>query len=77
MYLNEERQRIHDLAAKYGHHSVCGVIISNIQNFEPTDENGKTPFQLAKEQGHEEIAHLIKSFKKEAKRKNTKKRRLD
>ena len=65
------------LAAKYGHHSVCGVIISNIQNFEPTDENGKTPFQLAKEQGHEEIAHLITSFKKEAKRKNTKKRRLD
>jgi hypothetical protein len=61
----------------HSHHTVCGLIISNIQNFEPTDGNGKTSFQLTKEQGHEEITYLIKSVKKEAKRKITKKRRLD
>ena len=51
-------------------------MLSNIQNYEPIDGNGKTPFQLAKEQGHEEVANLIKTFKIEAKRKS-KKRKLN
>ena len=38
------------VAADYGNYSVCRLMLSNIQNYEPIDGNGKTPFQLAKEQ---------------------------
>ena len=33
----------------------------NIQKFGPIENNGKTPFQVAKEHGHEEICELINS----------------
>ena len=40
---------------------MCQLIINNIKDLKPLNKEGKTPFDLAKEEGHEEICNLIKS----------------
>ena len=45
----------------------------NIKNFDPFDNYGKTPFQVAKEHGHEEICELINSASVKRKMENLRK----
>ena len=48
-------------AAENGHFSVCQLIVNNTKDLKPLNKGGKTPFDLAKEEGHEKIWNLFNS----------------
>lgn len=48
-------------AARKGHFTVCTLFVKYTRNLNPRNNKGKTPFDLAKENGHDKICKLIKS----------------
>ena len=54
----KERTLLH-LAAGYGHYNICKKIIENIQDKNPSDENGWTPLHSAALFGHLKVCEYI------------------
>ena len=49
---------LHEAAWK-GHLSVCQLIVDNVDDKNPKNDNGKTPLHLASENGHSLVVQLI------------------
>ena len=47
------------MAAQHGYLAVCQLIIKNVEDKNPRDQNGRTPLHLAAENGHLAICQLI------------------
>ena len=49
-------------AAQNGHIDVCKLMIKTVQNKNPVDRFGRTPFILARDYGHESICRMMMSY---------------
>ena len=62
-------------AAENNRFELCKVILNGIQDWNPKDRYGKTPYDYAKEQGHKNICEFFESA--HPKQRGKKKRRLE
>ena len=62
-------------AAENNRFEVCKVILNGIQDWNPRDNYGKTPYDYAKEKGYKNICELFESA--HPKQRGKKKRRLE
>ena len=60
-FKDDEGQTPFHLAAKNGHLEICRLILANIVDKNPVNNDGETPSQLAAYHGHLSVMELIKS----------------
>ena len=59
MYCRYRERTLLHLAAENGHYNICKKIIENVQDKNPSDENGWTPLHLATLFGHLKVCEYI------------------